>query len=175
MSENYLPPFPVLKTTRFVLRQLTQRDEAEIFILRSDESVLEYLDIPEAKSLDDARKFINKINSGNSNNNEWVYWAISFKNEPKLLGTICLWNISQDESKADIGFTLLPEFQGKGIMQEVIPAVLEYGITEMKLRKIHGEVSPGNIKSVKLLEKFGFICTGESENTLVYTLNGTQK
>ena len=173
MIEDYFPPFPVLKTTRFVLRKLTQNDEAEIFILRSDEDVLKYLDIPKAESLDDARKFIDKIIS--VNNNGWVYWAISFKNEPKLLGTICLWNVSRDESKADIGFTLLPDFQGKGIMQEVIPVVLEYGFREMKLGKIYGEVSPGNIKSIKLLEKFGFMCTGDSENTLIYTLDRDQK
>lgn len=174
MSNIEFTSFPIILTSRFVLRQSTRRDEAEIFILRSDEEVLEYLDIPKAESLDDARKFINKIISRNSIN-EWVYWAISFKNEQKLLGTICLWNISQDESKADIGFTLLPEFQGKGIIQEVIPAVLEYGFREMKLGKIYGEVSPGNIKSIKLLEKFGFMCTGESENTLIYTLDRNQK
>lgn len=163
-----------MKTTRFVLRQLTLDNEAEIFILRSDEGVLKYLDITKAESLDDARKFIEKIIS-RDNNNGWVYWAISLKNEPKLLGTICLWNISEDKTSADIGFTLLPEFQGKGIMQEIIPAVLEYGFTEMKLRKICGEVSPGNLKSKKLLEKFGFICTGEMENTLIYILDRNQK
>ncbi|MFA6979305.1 MAG: GNAT family N-acetyltransferase [Ignavibacteriaceae bacterium] len=169
MIENYFPLFPVLKTTRFVLRQLTPNDEQEIFVLRSDEGVLKYLDIPKAKSLNDARKFIDKIYSGN-NNNWWVYWAISFKNESKLLGTICLWNISEDKTTADIGFTLLPEFQGKGIMQEVIRVVLNYGFIEMKLEKIQGEVSPGNVRSIQLLEKFGFTCTSESENTLIYLL-----
>lgn len=170
MVSNNFSSFVPLTTPNFVLRQLTLADQDEIFILRSDQRVLEYLDIPAAKSLDDAIKFINKINSEDFNN-EWVYWAISFKGEPKLVGTICLWNISEDKTSADIGFTLLPEFQAKGIMQEVIPIVLNHGFTTMDLGKIHGEVSPRNIKSIKLLEKFGFLCTRESKNTLIFTLD----
>jgi RimJ/RimL family protein N-acetyltransferase len=32
--------------------------------------------------------------------------------------------------------------QGKGIMQEVIPAVINYGFEVMKLKSINGEVDP---------------------------------
>ncbi len=169
MVSKSFSSFVPLTTANFLLRQLTLSDQNEIFVLRSDQRVLEYLDIPAAKSLDDAIKFINKINCGDLNN-EWAYWAISFKGEQKLIGTICLWNICGDKTSADIGFTLLPEFQGKGIMQEVIPVVLSHGFYEMNLGKILGEVSPGNIKSIKLLEKFGFICTDEFEHTSIYTL-----
>lgn len=169
MNKINFIPFPGLFTKQYHLRQLSLDDQEEIFILRSDERVLEHLDIQKADTIEDARNFIIKINNG-INNNESIYWAICRTGNPKLVGTICLWNISQAESKADIGFALLPEFQGNGIMQEVIPAVLDYGFNTMNLKKIDGEVTPANIKSIKLMERFGFKYEFELENTFIYSL-----
>ena len=148
-------PFPNIETKRFLLRPLSINDDKEIFILRSDERVLKYLDKPKAKTINEAREFIDKITSG-IKNNEWIMWAIEEKNSQKFTGTICLWNLSKDKTKADIGFELLPEFWGKGIIQEVIPSILEYGFYQMQLAVVEGEVDPQNIKSIKLMEKFGF-------------------
>ncbi len=162
-------PFPKLVTNNFVLRQLQKKDENEIYIARSDEEILKYIDIPKADNLEDARKFIDKI-TNIIRNNESIYWAISYKKNDKLIGTICLWNIDESKLKADIGFVLLPEFQGKNVMQEVIPAVLKYGFEKMNLAKIEGEVDPRNIKSIKLMERFGFQFEYKLKNTDIYSL-----
>jgi [ribosomal protein S5]-alanine N-acetyltransferase len=71
------------------LRQLNMEDEKEIFVHRSDERILKYIDIPKAETIEDARNFIEKINKG-IDENEWVYWEITFKNDSQLIGTICL-------------------------------------------------------------------------------------
>lgn len=165
-------PFPFLSTENYMLRQLTDKDDKEIFILRSDERVLKYLDIQKAETLDDARKFIEKINAAIKINMS-IYWAISGNSSSKLLGTICLWNITESPNKADIGFTLLPDQFGKGIMQEILPAVIDYGFNIMKLEKIEGDVAPDNIKSIKLMEKFGFIFSKKLEYTDIYSLDNT--
>jgi [ribosomal protein S5]-alanine N-acetyltransferase len=167
-------PFTTLTTERFSLRQLTLEDANEIFLLRSDERVNKYLDRPIAKNSDDAKQFINRINHDISNN-ELFYWAIAFKNNPKLIGTICLWNISEDETTAEIGFELLPEHQGKGIMQEVLPVVIKYGFEEMKLQSIDGEASPNNLKSIRLMKKFGFSFKNHSEKTAIYSISKQSK
>lgn len=148
-------PFPILNTKRLKLRQLTPADEKEIYLLRSDPGVLEYIDRPACTEVKEAHQFINKITNG-IKNNECVYWAINLKDDPKLIGTICLWNFTSDKSKADIGYELLPEYQGNGYMNEAIPAVLSYGFYTLQLNSIDGEVDPRNLKSVRLLEKFGF-------------------
>lgn len=169
MSTFYFSPFPQLVTKNFLLRKLSQNDSRDIFITRSDENVLKYLDIPKAQSIDDAQNFIAKINNG-IEQNEWIYWAISYKEDQKLLGTICLWNFVLSPLAADIGFVLLPEFQGKGIMREVVPVVLKYGFEKIHLSKIYGEVAPLNTKSVKLLEQFGFKFEKHLDKYLIYSL-----
>jgi len=169
MSKINFTPFPLLTTERLTLRQLTLEDDNEIFRLRSDESVNKFLDRPIAKTIDDAIQFINKINRSISKN-ELIYWAVTFKNHFKLIGTICLWNISDDCTNAEIGFELLPDHQGKGVMQAVLPIVIKYGFEIMKLNFIEGEVDPNNLKSIKLMEKNGFILQRRLKNTLIYSL-----
>lgn len=172
-------PFPNLITHRLVLRQLKIEDANEIFALRSDERVNKFLDRPKAITNDDAEEFIHKINNGITKN-EWIYWAITLKNTDKLIGTICYWNISKEHSKGEIGYELLPDYQGKGIMQEALAIIIEYGFEKMKFYSIEAVMSPENSKSIKLLEKNGFIKESnirennsndrKISDTLVYTL-----
>ena len=156
-------------TDRLILRQLKMDDDNEIFFLRSDERILKYLDIPAAVTIEDARKFIEKINYG-INNNECTYWGIALKDQNKLIGTICIWNISMDRTTADIGYVLHPDFQGKGLMQEAIAKIIDYGFEIMKLKSIDADVDPYNSKSIQLLERNGFVLTKQFEKTVIYSL-----
>src|SRR6266516_1182663 len=52
MNKICFTPFPSIATERFNLRPLTIEDENEIFALRSDDSINEYLDRPKANSID---------------------------------------------------------------------------------------------------------------------------
>ncbi len=53
-------PFPIIKTERLLLRQVNNDDVNEIFVLRSDERVMRYLDKSPAQSLDEAYEFLKK-------------------------------------------------------------------------------------------------------------------
>jgi ribosomal-protein-alanine N-acetyltransferase len=172
MIDFSFTPFPFLTTENYSLRNLTPADEQDIFALRSSDEINKYLDRPKAHTLDDARNFINKITNGIAEN-EAIFWVVTPKDESKFLGSICLWKISREEAKAEIGFELLPENHGKGIMQEVIPKILQFGFEEMKLETIEAELSPRNLKSVRLLEKNNFKLAAVNEqnsDSVVYAL-----
>jgi ribosomal-protein-alanine N-acetyltransferase len=163
-------PFPNISTTRLTLRQLKNADENEIFFMRSDEGMLEFIDIPKAKNLEDASAYIQMINKG-IGENKWMFWGISLnENVEKLIGTICLWNISIETNKAEIGYVLHPDFQGKGIMQEAAEKVIEYGFKTMKLNFIDAHLHAKNEKSLKLLERNRFVFEKEEKNVVVYSL-----
>jgi [ribosomal protein S5]-alanine N-acetyltransferase len=155
MIDISFTPFPFLATENYALRNLLPEDEEEIFALRSSDEINKYLDRPKAHTLDDARNFITKIINSTAKN-EAIFWAVTLKGGTKFLGSICLWKISREDATAEIGYELLPENHGKGIMQEVIPRVIQFGFEEMKLETIEAELSPRNLKSVRLLEKNNF-------------------
>lgn len=87
------------------------------------------------------------------------------------VGTICLWNFSPENDSAEVGYELLPAFQGKGYMQEALAKVIEFGFEELALPALTACVHAENEASIRLLEKFDFERTGtHGENELVYTL-----
>lgn len=177
MNEINFLLFPVLQTARLILRQLSPEDDKTIFLIRSNEEMGKYLNRPKAETIEDAQNFISKINEGIKNNNS-VYWGVALKNNPEIVGTICLWNLSDDGIKAEIGFELLPKYQGRGIMREAVEKVIDFGLNEMKLKSIEGEVDPENLRSINLMKKFGFIkkeseqsSSDENLKTVIYQLS----
>lgn len=155
MGNRNFKPFPVLKTERLTLRQLLSSDANEIFALRSDPNVNKYLDREPGKSMNDAKTFIQIINE-NIQRNDSIYWAITLSDTDKLIGTICLFNFSDDNITAEIGYELLPEWQGKGIMQEATSKVIDFAIQHIGLNTIKAYTHAENQSSTRLLERFNF-------------------
>ena len=149
-------PFPSLSTKRLDLRRISDQDEEEIFFLRSDKEILQFLDRNPAKSIDEARQWIRMINDG-TDNNQYITWAMALKSDPKLIGTIAFWNVQKEHYRAEIGYALVSEFQGKGLMHEAMTIVLDYGFNTMKLHSVEANVNPANKRSIRLLEKNGFV------------------
>ena len=149
-------PFPVLTTQRLRLRQISAADRNEMLEMRSDERVMRYIDRPRAKSVDDAMELIQKMIDGVVTN-ESISWAITNLNDDRLIGSIGYWRIMKEHYRAEIGYMLHPDFHGKGLMQEAISAVIDFGFNEMKLHSIEANVNPENKASQKLLEKNRFV------------------
>lgn len=166
-------PFPDLLTDRLLLRSFQKEDKEAVFALRSDPAVAKYLDRPLLRQEAAALDYIKKMTTG-VQNNQWIIWAISLKDGP-MIGSICLWNIVAEEAQAEIGYELLPHFQGRGFMQEAVAAVLAYGFVQMHLQKIGATLDKRNLPSLKLLEKYGFVqdkTYSDKEETLIsYILN----
>jgi ribosomal-protein-alanine N-acetyltransferase len=168
-------PFPKLFTNRLILRRLILKDENEILFLRSHPKILEFINIRKASSLKDARAYIQMINKGIIKN-ESILWGMTLQeNAKKVIGTICLWNISKEQNRAEIGYVLHPAFQGKGIMQEAVEKVIDYGFKTMNLDTIEADLDPENVRSVRLLERNNFTFEKMNPPLAVYSLKKTQK
>lgn len=164
-TEINFNPFPVLRTGRIILRQLKDIDFSDFSRLRSDKSVNEFLKRPDSLSEEAAGNYILKLNAG-IENNDWIFWAISLPEKNELIGTICLWNLDEEYKLAEMGFELMPEYQGKGIMNEAVKLVLNYAFNSMKLKRIEGFTNEKNIRAFKLMEKAGFIRDLELEQEI---------
>lgn len=104
------------------------------------------------EALEMIQKFTDGIESGTG-----INWGISFRNEPRLLGTIAYWRLIPEHYRAEIGYMLHPAFQNRGLMSEAMKAVITYGFEVMQLHSIEANVNPANAASIGLLEKFGFV------------------
>ena len=156
MAQTTHLAFPELHTERLILRQVSESDVAEIFFLRSDERQLKYLDKKPATSFDEALTWIRLI-ADLQEKEEGYMWAICLKNDPKLIGTFCFWNIQKEHFRAEIGYSLHPDFQGKGIMHESMKAALDFGFKQLKFHSVEANVNPANEKSIALLQRNNFV------------------
>lgn len=166
MGGRNFTPFTVLKTERLTMRQLVSSDANKIFALRSDINVNKYLGRKPSQSIDDAKVFIQTINENIQKNNS-IYWAITLNDAVELVGTICLFDFSDENLKAEIGYELLPDFQGKGIMQEATSKVIDFGIQFLGLNSIEAHTHVENQSSTRLLEKFNFKKYSVDGNNLI--------
>lgn len=161
---------PVLRTHRLLLRQLKPSDDRAILTLRSDPEVNRYIDRPLSVSLEEARQFIQKITEGIAKG-ESFYWGVARLPGKDLIGAICLWNFSEEKISAEVGYELLPAFQGRGYMREALARVIDFAFQELALQELTAYVHAENESSIRLLEKFNFACTGlHGEKELIYTL-----
>jgi [ribosomal protein S5]-alanine N-acetyltransferase len=154
MNNNFTP-FPVLETERLTLRQLTLDDDNEVFFQRSDEQMNKYVGNPPAKSIEEAREWIDKINNF-VRTGESIFWGATLKGGEKLIGGFCIWNLSHEHNKAEVGFGIYPIHQNKGYMSEILRAGLDYGFAQMQLDIIEAYTHPENAPSLKVLGKYGF-------------------
>ena len=155
LNINFIP-FPILETERLQLRRLVNEDFNEISALRSNKEIMKYIPRPLAKTKEEALEHIATINS-RIESNEGINWAITLKNESKLIGIIGHYRLKPEHYRAEIGYMLLPEYHGKGIITEAIKEVVNYGFETMKLHSIEALIDPRNFASEKVLQKNGFI------------------
>ena len=79
------------------------------------------------------------------------------KDNPKLIGIIGHYRIKPENYRAEIGYMLLPEYHGKGIISEAVKEAVNYGFNAMKLHSLEAVIDPENYASAKVLEKNGFV------------------
>ena len=156
MVNRNFTPFPILTTERLTLRQLSTDDRQDILALRSDSEINKYLDREPSKTIDDAINFIKKVNDNIKNNNS-IYWVISLTSTKTFVGTICLFDFSNEKNSCEIGYELMTKFQSQGIMKEATERVIDYAFQTLQFQKITAFTHNGNLNSTKLLTKLNFL------------------
>lgn len=175
---KYFSPFPYLSTERLRLRE-TNRDDFEFLLfMRSDEEVGKYIQREPAKSMEDIEAFYTMISEGQEAGKN-INWSICLKDNPEMIGSICLWNFTKDRKTAELGYDLHPSFQGRGIMNEALTSVLAYGFKILNLKNILAYTNVKNVASLKLLSKHKFqLMEGEkdphNDNNLILRLTNME-
>ena len=151
-----LHTFPILTTDRLVLRELRHSDAERVFAMRSDPQVMQHVNRPLAKGIEDASALIDLINSMVAANDA-VQWAITLKNKDVFIGLIGFWRIVKEHHYGELGYMLAREHWGKGYISEAIGAVVPFGLRTLDFHRVEAITRPANLASIRALEKNGFV------------------
>lgn len=101
---------------------------------------------------------------------EGLSWALTVKGDDTMVGGVGFWRIIREHYRAEIGYSILPHLWNQGIMSEAVKEVVDFGFSVLGLHSIEANLHPGNIASIKILEKSGFVKEGYFKEN--YFFNG---
>jgi len=67
-----------------------------------------------------------------------------------------LFDINSENHKAEIGYGLLQQYWGQGIISEAVKKIVNFALNTMKLHRIYAYIDHENIPSIKIVEKLNF-------------------
>jgi ribosomal-protein-alanine N-acetyltransferase len=154
--------FRELETDRLFLKNILSNDRDFIFTVFSNDDVNKYLydaeSLADISGADDIINFYLEHEPRNQHR-----WVIIRKVDNVKMGTCGFHCWDKNNAKVEIGYELLKEFWGNGYMQEAIDKIIKFAKKIMNVEQIDANVFVDNIKSIKLLEKFGFVLTGTKD------------
>lgn len=145
---------PKIRTERLLLRQFDESDLENVFKGLSHPDVIKHYGVSFA-SLEATREqmtwFADLLKNGMG-----VWFAVCSADNGTFYGAGGLNGISLVHRKAEVGFWLLPEFWGQGIMKEAMPLICDFGFGKLGLHRIEGFVETENVNCKRAMAKLDF-------------------
>lgn len=155
IDEKKFIEFPQLESNRLIYREFRKSDSSDLFLIRSDDKVMNYMDSNKHQTIQDSKKMISGIKKS-FDEKKGINWAIIEKSTNELIGYFGFWKLIKEHCRAEIGYALKPKFWGKGLMKETINKLIDFGFNELNLHSTEANVNPQNESSIQLLLKIGF-------------------
>lgn len=88
---------------------------------------------------------------------EWLQLGIATADTDRLVGDLGL-HVSADAESAEIGYTLAPQWQGRGLATAAVREAVLLLFAATPVARIVGVTDARNLPSARLLERVGFAC-----------------
>jgi len=145
---------PRLETERLLLRPFTLSDAKDVQRLAGNKAIADTtLNIPHPYEDGMAEAWISSHQPG-FEAGEQAAFAITLKPGGKLIGAISL-KIDTATQMAELGYWVGKPFWGIGYCTEAANRIVEYGLAEFDLRRIHAIHLERNPASGRVLQKIG--------------------
>jgi RimJ/RimL family protein N-acetyltransferase len=146
---------PLFETERLHIRLMTPEDASFIIRLFNAPNWLQFLGDRNIKTPEDARQYIEDVYLKNYGDQGFGAWVLTLKTSGEPIG-ICGLFQRPYLALPDLGYALLPAFEGMGYAWEAAGATLSYAGKQLGKKELLAIVSEANTRSVRLLEKLGF-------------------
>ena len=144
-----------IRTERLQLTPLGVGDARAVFSYRSDPEVCRY-QTWEPGSLDDVERFIAGMDGVEFDTpGTWFQLGIRLRDPGPLVGDLGVRVPADEPRQAEIGFTIAPAYQRRGIGIEAVEGLLGYLFERAGKHRVFASADPRNAASVKLLRRVG--------------------
>ena len=147
-----------MKTNSYFLKEIESSDLDNVFRGLSNPEITKYYDV-HFSTLEETKEqmqwYRNLKEKGSG-----IWWGIYDQSDDQFCGAAGFSSLDEANQKAEIGMWLLREYWGKGILQEVMPLLFDYGFSRLELNRVEGFVHSENEKCKHALGKIDFTYEG---------------
>lgn len=152
-----------MKFDQYEIRQLTNDDLAAYFeLIDNNRKRLEDFfagTVAITKTLEETKVHLADIVSKAANNNYFPFVVFDTTNG-KMVASIQVKNVDWSIPKAELGYYIDANSEGKGIVSRATALIIDYCFEELKMAKLFIRTYAGNVSSIKVAEKNGFTLEG---------------
>ncbi|WP_271783839.1 GNAT family N-acetyltransferase [Aquimarina algiphila] len=169
----------ILETERLSLREFEIEDANFIIELLNTPNWLEFIGDIGVKTTKDARNYMKNGPLASYKKNGFGLWLVQLKASHIPIGMCGLVNRDTLEH-VDIGFALLPEYEGLGYGFEIANATMNYAKHSLNIESVIAVTDSENTSSIKLLQKIGLnfektLKLSEDDSVLVFAPTDNNK
>jgi len=162
-----------LQSERIILRRWTDDDAETLFKWASDHDLGPRAGWPPHKSVEESLDAIHTFFKNETT------WAVVLKETNEVIGCVGYHpaeksNIQIEDDCGEVGYWIAKPFWNKGLATEALKIVIDFCFNVKKMRMLYGDHFIDNPASGKVMEKCGFVPTGE-ERTCPNLLVGGEK
>jgi RimJ/RimL family protein N-acetyltransferase len=149
-----------VRTDRLTLRVMTDSDVDDVHKYQSREDVTRYL-LFDPRSREEVAEKVAQHAVATTLEKDGDYWQLAMElpatatAPSRVIGDIYFTIASVANSKAEIGWSLHPDFAGKGFASEAANAVLDIAFRVIRFHRVVAELDPRNDASIALCKRLG--------------------
>lgn len=137
----------LIKTERLTIRLASDDEMRQLIADENDEDIKQ------------AYREMFEFSVSNPEKRQW-YAAWFIEHDGLRVGDLCFKGLDTD-GRVEIGYGLLPEFWGRGYATEAVRAIIQWALIQPGVIAIEAEIEVNNVASRRVLEKSGFVPTGQ--------------
>jgi RimJ/RimL family protein N-acetyltransferase len=144
-----------IDTPRLLLRPLRAADATDLLPMLSDAVAMTYWSHPPVADLAGATEMVMADLEASALGTA-VFWAMVSKTSGSAIGKCTLFQYSEQNRRAEIGYVLDRRYWGQGLASEAAIAIIDFSFNQLGLHRIEADCDVDNAPSIGLLEKLGF-------------------
>lgn len=150
----------VTKTSRLLIQKANMGDTAFFLKLLNTPSWIKFIGDRGVKTEKQAEDYIQNSLVHSYETNGFGLFKMVLRTALEPIG-ICGFIQRDYLDHPDIGFAILPEYEGQGYTYEACYSLMEYAKKELNIEEVLGITMPNNTKSRNLLTKIGLLESGK--------------
>lgn len=155
---------PILESERLILRPLSINDAEHIYqSWTSDPEVAWFMVYDVHKSVNDTAEWL-KFEEQNIDNEKHYTWGFVLKETGELFGSGGI-DYKTEFGCYELGYNIMKKYWGQGLTTEAGKVILDFAVNTLSEKKFLCRHAVDNIGSQKVMQKLGFVYSGDSSYT----------